>query len=90
MKPLWDKYSLLRTLFAGAAVAAGLVYLAAGERVLSFVLPVMSACFLAVAIISWRESRARGAEGWIAMLPALAAALVAVFALIGTAAYFAL
>ncbi|MBQ4044332.1 MAG: hypothetical protein IJD06_10105 [Clostridia bacterium] len=90
MKPLWDKYSLLRTLFAALAVAAGLVYLAAGEGSLAFVLPVMSACFLAVAVIAWRESRAKGATGWIAMLPALAAVLVAVFALIGTAAYFAL
>jgi len=90
MKPLWDKYQLLRTLFAAAAVGAGLVYLAVGERALAFVLPVMSVCFLAVAVIAWRESRAKGAAGWIAMLPALAAVLVAVFALIGTAAYFAL
>ena len=88
MKPLFTKYQLLRILFAAAAVLAGLCYLGFGENTLAFVLPLMSTCFLAIAVVSWREARAGGAEGWIALIPALAAGLVAFFALIGTAVYF--
>ena len=84
----WNPYQLWRLLFAAAGVLCGLVYLAVGEASLAFVLPLMSACFLAIAVTAWREARAGGASGWIAMIPALASALVAVFALIGTFVYF--
>jgi len=88
MKQPFNQYQLLRILLAGAAILTGLCYLWWGEGTLAFVLPLMSICFLAIAVVSWREARAGGAAGWIALIPTLAAGLVAAFALIGTAVYF--
>lgn len=88
MKPLFTKYQLLRILFSAAAVLAGLCYLGFGEGTLAFVLPVMCVCFLAIAGVSFREAHAGGAVGWIALLPALAAGLVAAVALLAAAVYF--
>ena len=67
---------------------AGIAYRVWGEASLAVVLPVMCAAFFAIAVISYREARAAKLRGFIALLPALAAMLVAVFATVGTVVYF--
>ena len=48
----------------------------------------MSLAIWAIAVISYREARAAKLRGFIALLPALAAMLVAVFATVGMIVYF--
>ena len=83
-----NKNPFIRMVLAAAAVLAGAAYLALGEGALPVVLPLMCLCFLGIAAVSWREARASGTTGWAAMLPAVSAVIVAVFAVIGTAVYF--
>lgn len=85
-----NRYLILRMIFAAAAAAAGGAYLLLGASVLKFALPVMCAAFWAIAVVAWRESRASGATGLIAMLPAVAGMIVAGFATVGVIAYFAM
>jgi hypothetical protein len=73
---------------ACVAVLAGLAYRAWGAASLSVVLPVMSLAFWAIAVISYREARAAKLRGFIALLHALAAMLVAAFATVGMIVYF--
>ena len=83
------KGQLARLILALAAVIAGAVYLLMGEGAMGIVLAVMCVCFVGIAAVAWREARASGAKGFVGMLPAIAAAIVAGFALIGLIAYFA-
>ena len=83
-----NRYRIMTVAAACVAVLAGLAYRTWGEASLSFVLPVMSLAFWAIAVISYREARAAKLRGFIALLPALAAILVALFATIGTVVYF--
>lgn len=83
------KGQLARLLLALAAVIAGALYLLIGESAMGIVLAVMCVCFTGIAAVAWREARAAGAKGFVGMLPAIAAAIVAGFALIGCAVYFA-
>ena len=83
-----NRYRVMTLAAACVAVLAGLAYRAWGAASLSVVLPVMSLAFWAIAVISYREARAAKLRGFIALLPALAAILVALFATIGTVVYF--
>ena len=83
-----NRYRIMTVAAACVAVLAGLAYRTWGEASLSFVLPVMSLAFWAIAVISYRESRAAKLRGVIALLPALAAMLVALFATVGMIVYF--
>ena len=83
------KGQLARMLLALAAVIAGGLYLLIGEAAMGAVLAVMCGCFVGIAVVTHREARASGAKGFVGMLPTLAAAVVAGFALIGLIAYFA-
>ena len=82
------KGQIARLILAAAAVIAGALYLLIGEGATGAVLVVMCVCFIGIAVVTHREARASGAAGFAAMLPTVAAALVAVFALIGCAVYF--
>jgi len=84
------KYRIWRTLFAGAAVLAGAVYLWGGGGALSFVLPFMAACFCGMCIVAFCGARSveRG-SGFVRWLPAVGAAIVAGFATLGAALWFA-
>ncbi len=82
------KGQLARLILALSAVIAGAVYLLMGESAMGIVLAVMCVCFIGIAAVTWRESRAAGAAGFVGMLPAIAAAVVAGFALIGVLVYF--
>ena len=83
-----NRYRIMTLAAACVAVLAGLAYRAWGESSLSVVLPVMSLAFWAIAVIFYREARAAKLRGFIALLPALAAMLVAVFATVGMIVYF--
>ena len=83
-----NRYRIMTVAAACVAVLAGLAYRTWGEASLSFVLPVMSLAFWAIAVISYREARAAKIRGFIALLPALAAMLVALFATVGMSVYF--
>ena len=83
-----NRYRIMTVAAACVAVLAGLAYRTWGEASLSFVLPVMSLAFWAIAVISYREARAAKLRGVIALLPALAAMLVALFATVGMSVYF--
>ena len=83
-----NRYRVMTLAAACVAVLAGLAYRAWGESSLSVVLPVMSLAFWAIAVISYREARAAKLRGFIALLPALAAMLVAVFSTVGMIVYF--
>ena len=83
-----NRYRIMTVAAACVAVLAGLAYRTWGEASLSFVLPVMSLAFSAIAVISYREARAAKIRGFIALLPALAAMLVALFATVGMIVYF--
>lgn len=83
-----NRYRIMTVAAACVAVLAGLAYRTWGEASLSFVLPVMSLAFWAIAVISYREARAAKIRGFIALLPALAAMLVALFATVGMIVYF--
>jgi len=85
-----SRYHLLRMIFAAAAVLAGAAYLYAGPAALPLTLPIMCAAFWGIAAVAWRESRAAGAKGIIAMLPAIAGMIVALFATVGVIAYFSM
>lgn len=82
------KYKIIRLALAAVAVLLGVGYLIGGETTASIVLPLMSLVFVGIAVVSYRESRAAGVGGFAAILPALSAILVALFAMIGTAVYF--
>ena len=83
-----NRYRIMTLAAACVAVLAGLAYRAWGSASLSVVLPVMSLAFWAIAVISYREAHAAKLRGFIALLPALAAMLVAVFATVGMIVYF--
>jgi len=83
-----NRTALLRLLAACAAVACGLLYLGFGEGTLVFVLPLMCLSFLFIAALTFREARLTGNTGFAVFLPAAAAWLAAIFAVIGTAVYF--
>ena len=83
-----NRYRIMTVAAACVAVLAGLAYRTWGEASLSFVLTVMSLAFWAIAVISYREARAAKLRGVIALLPALAAMLVALFATVGMSVYF--
>ena len=83
-----NRYRIMTLAAACVAVLAGLAYRRWGTASLAVVLPVMSLSFWAIAVILYRESRAAKLRGFIALLPALAAMLVAVFATVGTVVYF--
>lgn len=83
-----NRYRIMTLAAACVAVLAGLAYRMWGAVSLSAVLPVMCASFFAIALILYREARAAKLRGFIALLPALAAMLVAVFAAVGTVVYF--
>ena len=83
-----NRYRIMTLAAACVAVLAGLAYRAWGAASLSVVLPVMSLAFWAIAVISYREARAAKLRGVIALLPSLAAMLVAVFATVGMIVYF--
>ena len=83
-----NRYRIMTVAAACVAVLAGLAYRTWGEFSLVVVLPVMSLAFWAIAVISYREARAAKLRGVIALLPALAAMLVAVFATVGMIVYF--
>ena len=83
-----NRYRIMILAAACVAVLAGLAYRAWGAASLSVVLPVMSLAFWAIAVISYREAHAAKLRGFIALLPALAAMLVAVFATVGMIVYF--
>ena len=82
------KGQLARLILALAAVIAGALYLLIGETAMGAVLAVMCVCFIGIAVVTYREARASGARGFAALLPTIAASVVAVFALIGAAVYF--
>ena len=83
-----NRYRIMTLAAAGIAVLAGLAYRTWGAASLPIVLPVMCVAFFAIAVISYREARAAKLRGFIALLPAWAAMLVAVFATVGTIVYF--
>ena len=83
-----NRYRIMTLAAACVAVLAGLAYRAWGVASLSVVLPVMSLAFWAIAVISCWEARAAKLRGFIALLPALAAMLVAAFATVGMIVYF--
>ena len=83
-----NRYRIMTLAAACVAVLAGLAYRAWGAASLSVVLPVMSLAFWAIAVISYREASAAKLRGFIALLPALAAMLVAAFATVGMIVYF--
>lgn len=83
-----NRYRIMTVAAACVAVLAGLAYRTWGESSLVVVLPVMSLAFWAIAVISYREARAAKIRGFIALLPALAAMLVALFATVGMSVYF--
>lgn len=83
-----NRYRIMTLAAAGIAVLAGIAYRTWGAASLPIVLPVMCVAFFAIAVISYREARAAKLRGFIALLPALAAMLVAVFATVGTIVYF--
>lgn len=83
-----NRYRIMTVAAACVAVLAGLAYRTWGEFSLVVVLPVMSLAFWAIAVISYREARAAKLRGVIALLPALAAMLVALFATVGMSVYF--
>ena len=85
-----DRYRIGTLLLAAAAVGVGAVYLYFGTASLAVVLPVMSLCFTALCVLTWRGGKAAGAKGVTLVLPVLASALVAGVALFATAAYFLL
>ena len=80
-----NRYRIMTLAAAGTAVLAGIAYRLWGSASLAVVLPVMCASFWAIAVISYREARAAKLRGFIALLPAVAAILVAVFATVGAA-----
>ena len=81
-------YPLCRLLSAAAAAIAGFVYVLRGRDTLGVVLPVMCVCFAAICVFSLLESRAAGMRGIAAWLPVLAAALLTLLAVVGTAVFF--
>ena len=83
-----NRYRIMTVAAACVAVLAGLAYRTWGGSSLAVVLPVMSLAFWAIAVISYREARAAKIRGFIALLPALAAMLVALFATVGMIVYF--
>ena len=83
-----NRYRIMTLAAACVAVLAGLAYRTWGAASLSVVLPVMSLAFWAIVVLSYREAHAAKLRGFIALLPALAAMLVAVFATVGTVVYF--
>ena len=83
-----NRYRIMTLVAACVAVLAGGAYRMWGAASLSVVLPVMSLAFWAIAVILHRESRAAKLRGFIALLPSLAAILVALFATVGTIVYF--
>ena len=83
-----NRYRIMTLAAAGIAVLAGIAYRTWGAASLPIVLPAMCVAFFAIAVISYREARAAKIRGFIALLPALAAILVALFATIGTVVYF--
>ena len=85
---MMKKTQIVRLLLALAAVIAGAVYLLIGADAIPLVLIVMCVCFGGIAVLVWRDARSAGAAGFAAMLPAIAAAVVAGFALIGMIVFF--
>ncbi len=83
-----NRYRIMTLAAACVAVLAGAAYRMWGKASLSVVLPVMSLAFWAIALILYRESRAAKLRGFIALLPSLAAILVALFATVGMVVYF--
>ena len=83
-----NRYRIMTLAAACVAVLAGGAYRMWGKASLSVVLPVMSLAFWAIAVILYREARAAKLRGVIALLPSLAAILVALFATVGTVVYF--
>lgn len=73
---------------ASVVVLAGIAYRIWGAASLAVVLPVMCMSFWTIAVILYREARAAKLRGVIALLPALAAILVALFATVGVLVYF--
>lgn len=82
-----NRFKLTRLILAAAAVLGGSLYLVIGETMLGAALAILCLAFWGIAIVSLCESRAQGATGFIATLPAIAAMMVAVFASIGALAY---
>ena len=83
-----NRYRIMTLAAACVAVLAGISYRVWGEASLAVVLPVMSLAFWAIVVHSYREAHAAKLRGFIALLPALAAMLVAVFATVGTVVSF--
>ena len=83
-----NRYRIMTLAAACVAVLAGISYRVWGEASLAVVLPVMSLAFWAIVVLSYREAHAAKLRGFIALLPALAAMLVAVFATVGTVVSF--
>lgn len=83
-----NRYKIWSVLLAGIAACCGLLYLYADSVSLGLVLPCMAGCFIGISVISFLEARASGFRGFAALLPSLAAALVALSALIGWLVYW--
>ena len=83
-----NRYRIMTLAAACVAVLAGVAYRMWGAASLAIVLPVMSLAFWAIAVILYREARTAKLRGFIALLPSLAAILVALFATVGTVVYF--
>lgn len=80
-------FRLLSLLCALAVLILGGVYLTVGDTSLPYVLPLCAIAFWGVAALQYVDTRAAGAKGILAILPALATALVAAFATLGALIY---
>jgi hypothetical protein len=88
-----ERPSLWSLAAAAVAVAAGFAYMALGEASLTWVLPVMTAAFGAIAAVTLIRARRPASGGGLlenlaVWLPGRPAAVVALFAAVGTAAWF--
>ncbi len=80
-------YRILSLLCAAFVLILGGIYLTVGDASLSYVLPLCAIAFWGVAALQYADTRAAGAKGILAILPALATSLVAAFATLGALVY---